>query len=184
MGTTSFLLNQSPTSPNTLPETIAELRNASDAFKGAWKRGQYKRAGDVSAAALAHFDHIISVIMRARDEKKRHAGYAASQFAIELQAHAGMMVKGITMEDQDALSDIGPGNGRLPPGTQTIATLENVLNKIKHASRSNLNFRIDAQENHFFYVCALKLGSGEPESIVELNVEEFCDLCDSISQHI
>lgn len=86
------------------------------------------------------------------------------------------MVAGVSVIDQQAMSQAGPGHGVLPPGRQGQAiTLERLLNKIKHRQEKTGNFRLNSGAHIF--VMNIDTPKNKPDSIVEFDVLAFCTLC-------
>lgn len=177
MGETQFLLGGGVPTAGSIYEAIEDLQNRSTIFVVAMAQGDMVRAGRVSEGVMQRFDHIVGDLMRSRDDLRAQLSPANPAFMASLSAQFGTVVKTKNRAHHIAVNNLGPGNGRVPPaaGTAAPATLELVLNKVKHQNRMYGNFRIDAGR-HILVICA-DHPAGVPESVVEFDVEEFCQLC-------
>ncbi|PPU56071.1 hypothetical protein XcodCFBP4690_21830 [Xanthomonas codiaei] len=183
MGNISFLTGASSNSPSSIGESIYQLENCSVLFLAAWQKvcPDLVRAARVSSEAMAHLDHIVNVVLRARDDSKAANTYAGSQLEAGLNGQCGLSVVSVTRAQQQALPAAGPGNG-VVPGTGAALTLERLLNKIKHRRPNDSNFRVDQSGQHIFVV-AVDKPNHQPDSIVEFPVKEFCVQCARIAQY-
>jgi len=165
--------NQPPTS---LPEALNDLSDASMLFALSWANGDIDRAARASRSAPKLFDFIISSLMRTRDDFASGANVPANQaFMASLRVVAGRMATPVTRADQESVVLAGHGNGRLPPNAPIVdATLEQVLNKVKHQITRMQNFRVSGGQ-HFMLISADKARS--PDCVLEFDVAEFCNKC-------
>ena len=177
MGNTSFLTGTSSSGLQSVDEAIFQLENSSLVFLSSWKRipADLQRAGRVSSEAMAHLDHIVNEILRARDTMRAQGLYAISPLKAQLDVKLGSMSSPVTHAQQQALIAAGPGNGLLP-GTKTTITFEKLLNKIKHRHHSTSNFRVDPCDRHILLINVNKPDQ-TPDSIVEFDVVDFCNQC-------
>ncbi|WP_454254751.1 hypothetical protein [Pseudomonas sp. Marseille-Q8238] len=184
MGNISFLTGSSSNSPSSIGESIYQLENCSVLFLAAWQKTppDLVRAARVSSEAMAHLDHIVNVILRARDDSKAASTYAGSQLEAALRGQCGLSVAPVTRSQQQALPASGAGNGIIP-GVGVALTLEKLLNKIKHRRPNDANFRVDQTGQHIFVV-AVDKPNQQPDSIVEFTVKHFCVQCSNITQYI
>lgn len=183
MGSISFLVGASASSPSSIKESIYKLQNCSILFLASWRsvNPDLERAARVSSEAMACLDHIVNELLRARDQSKALKMYKGSQLQAGLSGLCGLSVSPVTRTQQLALSSAGPGNG-LIPGAGVALTMDRLLNKIKHRRPINTNFRIDQAGQHFFIV-AVDKPNHQPDSIVEFSVADFCLQCTSIAQY-
>lgn len=172
MGLEEFLVGSSGQTFSNIEEAIENLRDASSAFVSRIGDGNMARAGRISLRAFECFDHIVGELLRIRDDRKAAQTYSGTPFEQKMQVVAASEVAPVSTADQAAVTSVGPGFGRLPEGRQpSLISLEKTLNKIKHRNRTFLNFRIESG-HHKFIVCP-----NRPNSIVEFDVVEFCNLC-------
>lgn len=178
---TSFLTGSSECSPQSIEEALFQFENCSTIFLSAWQRipSDFQRAGRVSIEAMTYLDHIVNEILRARDTLKGHGSYETSSLKSQLDIHRGLMFSPVSRTQQQALIDAGPGQGALP-GAGTPITLEKLLNKVKHRHHASSNFRIDDGGAHIFLINVDKPNQ-TPDSIVEIDVLEFCEHCREIA---
>jgi hypothetical protein len=181
MGHISFLVGGGANSPSSVGESTYQLENCSVVFLAAWQRvpSDLLRASRASSEAMVHLDHIVNVILRARDHSRATNTYMTSPLEVELNCLCGFVVAPVSRSEQQALPAAGPGNGSLPR-TGVGLTLEKLLNKIKHRRPNDANFRVGQAGEHIF-VIAVDKTNHQPDSIVEFSVKEFCDRCSTIS---
>jgi hypothetical protein len=183
MGHISYLTGASQGGSPSINESIYKLQNTSVLFCSAWQAlpPDYVRAARVSACAMEHLDHIVNEILRARDTKLAVGTYANSRLETELNIARGQMESPVTLAQQQAMINAGPGRGRLP-GAGTPITLVKLLNKIKHRHHNSANFRIDG--NRHIFVVNVDKPNKMPDSIVEFDVLLFRQHCSNVSQHL
>ncbi|WP_157619583.1 hypothetical protein [Skermanella stibiiresistens] len=177
MGQTEFLTGISGTFPS-VQNAIEELQNLSTIFMNRWHRGQSQQAGNASEKAMVCFDHVVGEIMRARESRKYGGTYAGSPFEVEMIKPLGLIATNASLAEHQMVRMAGPGNGSLPSRSNGHAsiTLEKTLNKVKHRSKLYMNFRI-TNSRHIFVICPENTHDGSPESVIEFDVEDFCQLC-------
>jgi hypothetical protein len=177
MPNTEFLIAAGQV-PRSVPDAIDALYDRSVLFIAGWTandRSQYLRA---SSGVNQYFDHIVSALMRARDDIQSGHRPANAAYVAALGAPSGLMAKPVTLVDQQSVRNVGDGHATLPPGIPQIhASLAETLNKIKHQNESQANFRIDANR-HIVVICADKPNK-TPDCILELDVQDFCRSCRS-----
>lgn len=83
MGNISFLTKGAGTGPQSIEDSLYELKNSSVLFKDAWQKTppDLVTAARVSSKAMESLDHIVNEIMRARDTKKAQGSYSGSDLA-------------------------------------------------------------------------------------------------------
>jgi hypothetical protein len=174
MSHTEFLIGASGQRFGNLSDAIYKLEDLSTIFMKRWASGDAMQASAVSEEAMRCFDFVVGELMRARDDRKTQNIYSGSQFEAEMNRSVALMVKPVTVEEQSAIYQVGPGNGALPrrPFQPVTITLEVTLNKLKHRNGVFMNFRID-NNRHILLICPTGIG-GRPESVVEFDVEDFC----------
>ena len=181
MGDISFLTGGNGNSSQSFNDAIYQLENTSILFLNAWLSSpqDFQRAGRASLEAMLCLDHIVSEIMRRRDELKGDNNYSGPPLENQLNIMRATSASPVTRIQQDSLAAQGAGNGQLPhPGTPL--TMERLLNKIKHRRPGSTNFRVGSAGEHIFIVGADDQRQ-RPDSIVEFIVGEFCQHCNDIS---
>lgn len=162
--------------PTSVPDALNDLRDASTLFAYAWARNDIEQAARASKNAPQLFDFVISSLMRARDDLTSGASTTPNpSYLASLRVVAGKMATPVTRADQEAVVLAGPGNGNLPNHVATTgATLEQVLNKVKHQITRFQNFRV-TNGQHFMIIAADK--NQRPDCVLEFDVAEFCEKC-------
>ncbi|MBX4870585.1 hypothetical protein HJA85_27060 [Rhizobium bangladeshense] len=175
MPNTEFLVRAN-LPPTSVPNALDDLRDASTLFAYAWSRNDIQQAVRASKNVKQLFDFVINELMRARDDLISGATNPPNPaYLAALRVVAGQMVTPVSRADQEAVVNAGHGNGRLPSGTNIVdATLEQVLNKVKHQVERMQNFRVSGGQ-HFMVVSADK--NREPDCILEFDVVDFCNKC-------
>ncbi|MBY5657179.1 hypothetical protein [Rhizobium leguminosarum] len=175
MPNTEFLVRAN-LPPISVPDALNDLRDASTLFAWAWSQGDIEQAARASKNAPKLFDFIISSLMRARDDLISGAVAPPNPaYLTALRVVAGQMATPVSRADQESVVNAGHGNGRLPPGVPIVdATLEQVLNKVKHQVTRLQNFRVSGGQ-HLMLISADK--SRYPDCVVEFDVAEFCHKC-------
>ena len=185
MGFSDFLLGL-PNAPRpSLNGTINGLQDASALFVSAYKRNDASQADRATNIAVRAFDFIVGEIMRDRDRQKANGIYENSAFKTEMNAVIGRMIAPVTRSEHIAVRAAGPGNGQLPSNLGTVVniSIERTLNKIKHRHPDYANFRIQ-NERHIFIICPDKPNGGGPDSVVEFDVEDFCNQCRMVTKSL
>lgn len=177
MGHTEFLVGSNAPTPSNLPDSIADLEDASNIFMNRWKQRDLDRAGSVSRKAMEHLDFIVNELLREKVERKGHGTYISSPFETQMEDLCGNGVTGVTLIDQQTMVKAGAGAGAIAShlGTPNALSLDRLLNKIKHRNRSLVNFRIE-NDKHIFVICP-EHTQGGAEGIYEFDVLKFCAQC-------
>jgi hypothetical protein len=123
----------------------------------------------------------VNEILRARDTRMAKGTYSGSPLEVELNMMRGLMTSPVTSAQQQAVINVGPGQGQLP-GQPVQITLERLLNKIKHRHHQSANFRIQAGR-HIFVINVDKPNK-TPDSIAEFDVADFCAHCSNAAKHL
>ena len=183
MGHSSYLTGAPSSEPQSIEESLYELENTSVLFREAWQRvpPDFVRASRASAKAMAHLDHLVNEILRARDTRIARGTYAGSQLEADLNIMRGKMFAPVTVAQQQAMIAAGPGSGNLP-GDAVQITLERLLNKVKHRHHQSANFRIEASRHIF--VINVDRPNKMPDSIAEFDVSDFCTHCIQAAKHL
>jgi hypothetical protein len=178
-----FLVDRSGSAPRNLSDSIRQVQNCSSGFRRIWPQGLLQEALETSQDAFEHLDHIQNEILRQRDSHSKQPGWAASPFNTALNAHVGRIVHGVSVAEQSWFASLSEGGGVLPSGsTPALLSLATALNKLKHRSTSIFNFSLPSSGGHFLYVFATA-GMGQPDSISEIDVDEFCSACRTAASH-
>ncbi len=184
MGHNEFLLGGNSGSFETVKDAIISLENSSTIFVKRWRQSDYRQAAVVSQDAMKCFEYIVGEILRACERDRSEATYVGSALQATMSALIGKMVRPVTDGEQEAVCTAGVGRGELPVGKRVQQiTLEVTLNKIKHRHPKLMNFRIE-QDRHMLVICPLKPKGGGADSIVEFDVEVFCNACSAAVPHL
>lgn len=186
MGYSDFLLGISGAKTPTLDESISVLHDASTLFVAGFTNKNLEQCDRATRAAMKIFDHIVGEITRIRDERMGDNVYLNTPFHAELQRTAGQWVSPVTRNEHVHLTNLGPGNGQMPNNLGPIIPLsmEKTLMKIKHKNANFGNFRVSGAK-HFFYICPDKQNpKGQPDGILEIEVQLFCSQLSSVSNSI
>ncbi|WP_157443725.1 hypothetical protein [Curvibacter lanceolatus] len=180
-----FLVDPAGKSPRNLQDSIRRVLNASAGFKQSWLGGDQQDAYETSQEAFEHLDYIQNELLRQRDVLKRdHAAWPTSPFNATLANTVGKILNNVTTTDCAWFLGLPPGQGGMPTGTTpTPLTLEKALNKLKHRDTSALNFSLPASGSHILYLFT-NGGMGQPDSISEIDIANFCSACKSAAQHV
>jgi hypothetical protein len=184
LGSIEFLVGQNTPQPSSLPQAIADLEDTSTLFVARWNSNDFNRAAQVSKTAMALLDFIVNEFLREKTGRKGNGSYTGTTFEREMSFIIGNGVTDVTLADQVAMADAGPGYGRLPlnVGSPVDLSLERLLNKVKHRNKSLMNFRI-ANGRHIFVVCP-EHTSGGAEGISEFDVQDFCKQCKAAASEL
>jgi len=182
MGYADFLLGVPNTPRPTLNGAINSLQDASALFVTGYTRSNMEQAERATDIAMRAFDFIVGEIMRHRDLHKADGSYTNSAFEREMNVLMANMVSPVTRLEHEAVRAAGPNNGCLPTSLRppTAISVEKTLNKIKHRHPDFANFRIQG-DRHNFVICVDKVNGSGADSVVEFDVETFCDRCRKIA---
>ena len=176
MGQTNFLAGGPPANPHDIGDAIETLNASSKIFTANWET-DFNEAGRASQQAMLCFDHIVGEILRQRDEQRNNPEYLNSTFKELLDFNkVGKMSPVSTIDEQQALTKSGAGNGKLPPGEVPLS-FEKILTKIKHRKPEVINFRVENKSKHFFLAAINHLRGGNPDCIIEFCVADFIEHC-------
>lgn len=174
-----YITGLSSSSNSTLPQMITQIRDSSALFCAAWTTHNRSQAERASKEAMYAFDFICNAFLRARDDAKNH-GRLTGPLARFMNKKIGRLASPVTRAEQQANAGQPNnwGNGNLPTqvNVPTQPPFDVVLNKIKHRTEQYSNFRI--VNNRHILVVAGDLNHN-PNYILEFDVIEFCDICDS-----
>lgn len=161
-----------PTAPPSLPDAIADLRIASDAFCAAWGRGDLVQCARSSEMAVKFFDTICNIYLRRRDDLKASGTYNGTPLEVYLKTPFGRIVTGTTVADHQANAGHPNNWGRAALPAHLSASQPEfvaVLNKVKHRNDAFSNFRVSSGQ-HILVFCGMN-----PNYMIELSVHDFCD---------
>lgn len=162
-----FLVNQE------LSEYFCKLLNLSSGFCRSWIKEELPDAHAISEEAFVILDYIQSELLRHKDDKKNDSNWSSHPLKIALSTRVGNIVNNATTHKQNFLK-LSPGYGALPASVLAAPlTLEVALQKLKHRNPIAVNFSISSSHNHSLYVFT-NAGMGKPDSIFELNIDDFC----------
>ena len=182
MGNIEFF-GGSSSGPKSVEDSIFEVENASIVFKASWMSTprDINRAARVSATAMEHLDHIVNEILRARDTSMAKGTYSGSILEVHLDEECGSIYTPASSAEHMEMINSGPGNGQLPDAGSPIKFVK-LITKIKHRHHNSANFRIE-NDRHFFVVNVDKPNK-TPDSILDIDVQQFCDHCKVVAQHL
>ncbi|OTG93580.1 hypothetical protein B9T24_14000 [Acinetobacter sp. ANC 4654] len=177
-----FLIKESK-NLNTIEEAIKELEVASVSFHSFWQEENLDDCYKQSNIAFQKIDFIVNEVMRRRDDLKRSQSYENSSFKKCIQEKSGYIFLNASRAEMEKLSLITKGNAALPAPIRSIVIdeleYEKLLNKIKHRNENQVDFRFDDQ-NHIL-VFGVDGYKNQPQSIVEVNITNFCNLSRKIA---
>ena len=161
-----------------IKESINELRVCSSEFIKFYKNDPSDKNNTmrVSKEAIEHFDFIINEILRIRDVRKNNGMFQNTDFERSLKEPCG--------------KEYGPANDNERKSINTTPTLPNpnidiffgnLITKYKH--RENANFRIEADNSHIILFSAHGF-QNVPASIVEFDVQDFCQKAENVANYI
>jgi hypothetical protein len=166
-----------------LVEAVDALDDASTLFVAAWTQNKREQAQRASDRGISSLDHIVNRLLRERDNYRRNAIYSGSAFETAMRVHAGLMMPNATHLDHQAIATAAAGQGMMPSASPTVSIgFETLLNKIKHRNRDYANFRLSGI-GHRLIICPDKPG-GSPESVVEFDVGNFCNIARAVIAHL
>ena len=127
----------------------------------------------VSVAAIKQLDHLISEILRTRDDASKAQTLANSPLEEKLNAIVGLTLKQPTHAELTAFHAMAHDQATLPSGRgPQPLSLAGALNKLKHRDSLGLKFRID---DGLHMLVFLTLGVANiPPSINEVAVASVC----------
>lgn len=180
-----FLVDLSGKSPRNLKDAIRRVNNASAGFTQSWANGDLQEALETSQEAFEHFDYIQNELLRQRDVHKANAAtWPTSLFNTALSTTVGQLHNGVTSTNRAWFLGLPQGAGAMPAGATLVPlTLEKALNKLKHRDTVAINFSLYATGGHILYLFT-NAGMGQPDSISEIDVLNFCAACKLAAQHI
>ncbi len=180
-----FLVDLSGKSPRNLKDSIRRVQNASAGFIQSWEKGDVKEALETSQEAFEHFDYIQNELLRQRDVHRANAvTWPTSLFNTALSNTVGHLHNNVTTTNRAWFLGLSQGAGAMPVGASLVPlTLEKALNKLKHRDTVAVNFSLTASGRHILFLFT-NAGMGQPDSISEIDVLNFCAACKSAAQLI
>lgn len=172
-----FLVNNSGSLPDSLPEAIRLLKNSSLGFCNSWLNEELSEAENTSEEAFGLFDHIQNELLRRKEDKKYENDWSSSPFKIILNESIGEIIKPASVTQKNEFYQLSNGEGKLPENSIVKdLSLMDALNKLKHRDSLLVNFKVIAVNQHklFFFTNA---GNGQPNSISTFDVSVFCSAC-------
>lgn len=182
---TEFLVDLTGKSPRNLNDSIRRVLNSSAGFRESWLKGNQKDAFETSQEAFEHLDYVQNELLRQRDvHKENTATWSTSPFNSSLASSVGRLKSSVTVNERSWFLTLSQGRGAMPIGSVLVPlTLEKALNKLKHRDTIAFNFTLPAAGGHILYLFT-KAAMGQPDTISEINVSDFCDACKSAAVHI
>lgn len=179
-----FLVDPTGKSPRNLTDSIRHVQTASAGFIHYWTNAEEKEAFDTSQEAFEHLDYIQNEILRQRDVHRANgATWPSSLFNSALSTTVGRLYNNAT-DHLTWFSKLPVDKGAMPTGAILLPlSLEKALNKLKHRDSVEIRFSISPPATHTLYLFT-RFGMGQPDSISEINISEFCTACKSAAQHI
>jgi hypothetical protein len=174
-----FLVAAVGTTPKSLPESIRQVGNLSAGFCRSWLARDMDDALATSEEAFQLLDHVQNELLRHRDDKSKIGGWASDPFKAALDIQVGSLLSPASPADRVFFDSCARGAGAMPPGTVPGAlSLVQALNKLKHRRRSAVNFTAAPSGAHVLYIFT-NAGSGQPDAIASLDIQDFCNACKS-----
>ncbi|MFT6909377.1 MAG: hypothetical protein ACJAS1_006093 [Oleiphilaceae bacterium] len=168
-----FLVSPNGNPPQTLPESFRKLMNLSSGFCRSWTNQDLDDAQTTSEEAFELLDHIQNELLRHRDDNKSSSNWNSHPLRNALSLQVGQLLTDASTHKQTFLS-YPSGSGAIPTSTQVEPlSLEQALNKLKHRAPIAVNFSITSSNTHLLYIFA-NAGMGQPDTISELNMNDFC----------
>jgi len=178
-----FLANKTGTSPKTLQESFRKLKNLSSGFCDSWINNDFDDAAITSGEALELLDHIQNELLRHRDDNKALPNWAGHPLRSILSLPVGKFIND-SSEYKSTFFSYKEGEAAIPNSAiTTTLNLEQALNKLKHRVSQAVNFSISSTNTHMIYIYT-NSGMGHPDSISELNINEFCHVGKQASNSI
>ena len=159
-----------------IKESINTLRVCSSEFIKFYKNDSLDNAKRVSEEALKCFDFIGNEILRIRDDHKKNGIFINSDFQRSLNEHCGKEYQPANVTERQSII-MTP----ILPNPNNVISFENLITKFKH--RENANFRIEADNSHIIIFSARDFHH-IPASIVEFNVQDFCQKAENVAKYI
>lgn len=172
MGSIKFLTGIGNYKTKTLEESIKSLKEASILFMNYWKEAELENAGIISEKAMVELDHIVNEILRKRDQLKTDNNFNGSALESHLNTDCGVELTSLLNTERDNFINSRPGNFSLPR-TGNIIKYNKLINKIKHRRADKVNFKIGNNDEHIFYII-IDASMGQPDTIVEFDIADFC----------
>ncbi|MFS8112045.1 hypothetical protein QD460_10020 [Rhizobium jaguaris] len=166
-------------SPRDFSSNITRLEDLSMIFLRRYSQGQTEQAHNATVDAMGCLQNIVLSFLEERDSRRAKLAYDGSPFNLAMKEVTAKMVQPVTDQDQEAVCHAGAGNGRLPLhlGTPVPIHLYSTLTKLKHRHPHLINFRVEAGK-HILVICPVDVGrTPGPDSVVEFDVELFCQRC-------
>ena len=181
-----FSVSLTGKSPKNLMDSIRKVKNSSAGFVNSWIAGEHDEAYETSQEAFEHLDYVQSELIRQRDVHSKDAtAWQTSALRIALDLPVGQIIERLSSSDSAWFAALGGGCGALPipalPAFQQTLTLGKALNKLKHRHTIAVNFSITPLHTMYTITSA---GMGQPETLVEVQILQFCQACASAAQHV
>ncbi|MDA0281584.1 MAG: hypothetical protein O3C29_14300 [Proteobacteria bacterium] len=180
-----FIVDPHGKAPQNLKDSILKIRNASAEFCSNWTEGRHHDAQIASDEAFKHFDYVQGELLRQRDfHKKNQATWPSSAFKIALNKQVGIFLDNISTNDISGFKNYAYGEACMPANSNSqLLSLERALNKLKHRDTISVNFAMSPSSGHTLYVLTFA-GMGQPASLAEIKISNFCDICDIAASHV
>ncbi|OFN28666.1 hypothetical protein HMPREF2600_02015 [Neisseria sp. HMSC077D05] len=159
-----------------IKESINKLREYSYDFVKFYKNDSRDDVKRVSKEAIKCLDFIVNEILRIRDNYKEAGIYRNSDFSGSLREYCGKEYQSANVTERQSII-------RIPilPNPNTSIRFESMITKFKHRERAH--FRIEVNNSHIIIFSA-RAFNDIPASIVEFNVQDFCQKAENVAKYI
>lgn len=161
-----------------IKESSNTLRVCSSEFIKFYKNNSLKNANIVSEEALKCFDFIVNEILRFRDDHRENVNFRNSDFQRSLGEDCGEMYQPANVTERQSIITTP-----ILPNPNSDICFEKLITKFKHREKRNMNFRIEADNSHII-IFSVKEFYSTPASIVEFDVQDFCQKAENVAKYI
>lgn len=161
-----------------IKESINKLRVCSSEFIKFYKNNSRDDATRVSEEAVKCFDFIVNEILRIRDVHRKNGNFRNSDFQRSLGEDCGKVYQPANATERQSIITTP-----ILPNPNSDICFEELITKFKHRENKNTNFRIEADNSHII-IFSVSDFHRIPASIVEFNVQDFCQKAENVARYI
>lgn len=159
-----------------IKESINKLRVCSSEFIKFYKNNSRDDATRVSEEAVKCFDFIVNEILRIRDVYRKNGNFRNSDFQRSLGEDCGKVYQPANATERQSIITTP-----ILPNPNSDICFEELITKFKH--RENAKFRIEADNSHII-IFSVSDFHRIPASIVEFDVQDFCQKAENVANYI